>query len=118
VRVTKLSTPVTSSDGDDGKFREDDGTTNGGCDFLCTLDTQTNVTIEITDSDKGLESCALTGTGLFLNGHDLHDLVFEFWEEIIDDLVLLDWEREEVDFLERLDLSVLHKTAKFCDGNP
>ena len=115
---TELGTPVASSDGDDGEFCEDDSTTNCGCDFLRALDTQTNMAIGISDSNEGLESRALTGTGLLLNGHDLHDLVLEFWEEKVDNLVLLDWEREEVDFLHRLDLSILHEAAKFCDGSP
>jgi len=99
VRVTELSSPVTSPDGDDGEFCEDDGTANGSCDFLRALDTQTDMTIGITNSNEGLESSTLTGTGLFLNGHDLHDLVFEFWEKIVDNLILLDWEREKVDLL-------------------
>ena len=118
VGFTELSTPVTSSDRNDGKFCKDDGTSNGGSDFLRALDTQTNMAIEIADSNEGFESCTLTGTCLLLNGHDLHDLVFEFWEEKVDDLELLDWEREEVDFLHGFDLSILHETAKFCDGNP
>ena len=118
VRIPKLGTPVTSSDGDDGEFREGDSTTNCSCDFLCALDTQTNVTIEITDSNEGLESRTLTCAGLLLNRHDLHDLVFEFWEERVDDLVLLNRERKEVDFLQGLDLSVFHEAAKFCDGGP
>ena len=99
VRITELSTPVTSSDGDDGEFCEDDGTTNGSCNFLRALDTQTDMTIEVTDSNEGLESRTLTGTGLLLNGHDLHDLVFEFREKRVNNLILLDWEGEEVDFL-------------------
>ena len=118
MRVTKLSTPVTSSDRNDGKFCEDDGTANGGRHFLRTLDTQTNMAIKIANSHKGLEPCTLTSAGLFLNRHDLHDLIFEFWEEKVDDLIFLDGEREEVDLLERFDLPVLDETAKFRDGNP
>ena len=115
---TKLSAPVTSPDGDNGEFCEDDSTTNGCCDFLRALDTQTDMAIEIANSNECLESRTLSGTGLLLNGHDLHDLVFKFWEEGVDDLVLLDRKREEVDFFHRFDLSILHETAKFCDGNP
>ena len=115
---TELGTPVTSSDGDDGELCEDDGTTDGGCDFLRALDTQTDMTIGISNSNEGLESRTLTGTGLLLNGHDLHDLVLEFWEEKVDDLILLDWEGKEVDFLHRFDLPILHETTKFCDGSP
>ena len=100
VGFTELSTPVTSSDGDDRKFCEDNCATNCSCDFLRALDTQPNMTIGIANSDEGLESCTLTGTSLFLNGHDLHHLVFEFWEEKVDNLKLLHWEREEIDFLQ------------------
>ena len=115
---TELSAPVTSSDGDDGEFCEGDGTTDGCRDFLGALDTQTNMALGISNGNESLESCTLAGTGLLLNGHDLHDLVFEFWEEKVDDLILLDREREEVDFLYCFDLPVLHKAAEFCDGIP
>jgi len=115
---TKLGTPVTSSDWDNGKLGEDDGASDGGCDLLCTLDTESDVTVEVTDCDEGLETGALTGTGLLLDGHDLHDLIFEFGKEEVDDLVLLDWEREEVDLLHRFDFAVFYETAELGDGLP
>jgi len=96
VRLTKVGTPVTSSDGDDGELGDDDGGADGGCDFLGGLDTETNVTLGVTDDDDGLEAGTLTGTGLLLDGLDLHDLVLELGKEEVDDLVLLDGERVEV----------------------
>lgn len=116
--LLKGSTPVTPTDGNDRKLGEDDGAADGGGDFLRALDTETDVTVEVTDGDEGLETGALTGLGLLLDGHNLHDLVLEVREEEVDDLVLLDGEREEVDLLHGLDLSVLHETTEFGDGNP
>ena len=118
MRLTKVSTPVTSSYRDDGELGEDDGATDGGGDFLGALDTETDVTVEVTDGDECLEAGALAGTGLLLDGHDLHDLILELGEEEVDDLVFLDGEREEVDFFHRLDLAILHETAELGDGDP
>lgn len=116
--LTKGGTPVTSADGDDGELGEDDGATDGGGDFLGALDTKTDVTVEVTDGDECLEAGALAGTGLLLDGHDLHDLILELGQEEVDDLELLDGEREEVDLLHGLDLAVLHETTQLGDGNP
>jgi len=118
VGLTKGSTPVTSPDGDNGKFGEDDSASNGSGDFLRALDTKSDVAIEITDSNESLEACSLTGTGLLLDGHDLHDFILQFGEEHVNDLVFLNGEREEVDFFHGLDLAILYETAEFRDGNP
>ena len=69
------------------------------------------IAVEVTDGDESLKAGTLTGTGLLLDGHDLHDLVLELGEEQVDDLVLLDGKREEVDLLDRPDLAVLHETS-------
>lgn len=118
VGFTKSGTPVTSSDGDDGELGEDDSTTDGGRDFLGALDTQTDVAVEVTDGDESLETGALTGTSLLLDGHDLHDFILELGQEVVDDLELLDGEREEVDLFHGLDLSILYETAELGDGDP
>jgi hypothetical protein len=115
---TELGTPVTSSNGDDGELGEDDSASNGGCDFLCTFNTEPDVAVKVTDCDEGLETGTLTGTGLLLDGHDFHDLVLKFWEEKVDDLVLLDWEREEVDLFHGFDFTVFYETTEFGDGLP
>jgi hypothetical protein len=96
VRLTEVVTPVTSSDGDDGELGDDDGSADSGRDFLGGLDTETDVTLRVTDDNDGLEAGTLTGTGLLLDGLDLHDLVLELGQEEVDDLVLLDGERVEV----------------------
>jgi len=96
VGLTEVGTPVTSSDGNDGELGNDDGGTDGGRDFLGGLDTETNVALRVTDDDDGLEAGTLTGTGLLLDGLDLHDLILELGQEEVNDLVLLDGERVEV----------------------
>lgn len=92
VRLTEVGTPVTSSDGDDGELGNDDGGADGGRDFLGGLDTETNVALGVTDDNNGLEAGTLTGTGLLLDGLDLHNLILELGKEEVDDLVLLDGE--------------------------
>jgi len=118
VGFTKSVTPVTTSDGDSRELGNNDSTTNGGSDFLGALDTETKVAVRVTDGNESLETGTLTGTGLLLNGHDLHNLVLELGKEEVDDLVLLDGEGEEVDLLNRLDLAVLDKSANGGNGNP
>lgn len=118
VGLTEVGTPVTPTDRNDGELSEDDGATDGSRDFLRALYTETDVAVEVADRNERLEARALTSTGLLLDGHDLHDLIFELGEEEIDDLVLLDGKREEVDLLHGLDLAVLHETAELSDGDP
>ena len=114
--LTEVGTPVAATDGDDGELGDDDGGADGGGDFLGGLDAETDVAFGVTDDDDAanymsececrcrgmgkdirLETCALTGTGLLLDGLDLHDLILELWQEEVDDLVLLDWQRVQVD---------------------
>jgi hypothetical protein len=71
VRSTQVSTPVTSSDWHNGQLGDDDSGTDGSCDFLRGLDTETDVSLRVTNNHDGLESGTLTGTGLFLNWLDL-----------------------------------------------
>ena len=68
---TKIGTPVTTTDGQDGEFGDDDGGADGGGDFFGGLDAETDVTFAVTDDDDGLESSALTGAGLLLDWLDL-----------------------------------------------
>lgn len=71
VGKTKVGTPVTAADGDDAQLGDDDSGTDGGSDFLGGLDTETDVSVRVTNDDDGLETGALTGTGLLLDGLDL-----------------------------------------------
>jgi hypothetical protein len=71
VGKTKVGTPETTTDGDNAQLGDDDGGTNGSGDFLGGLDTETDVTVRVTNDDNGLESGTLTSTGLLLDGLDL-----------------------------------------------
>lgn len=113
-----MVTPVTSSNGDNRQLGDDDGTSDGGSDFLGDLDTETDVTVKVTDGNEGLESGSLTGRGLLLHGRDGHDFVLQSGQELVDDLVLLDRQREEVDLLHGLDLAVVDQSAELGHGDP
>merc|ERR1712226_62612 len=119
MRTTDFVTPETSSNWNDGQFCQDDGATDGGGHFLGTLYSKTNVTVVISDSNKSLESCTLSSTSLFLNGHNLENFIFQGGsEEKIDNFKFLNGQREEVDFFQALDLSIFDQSAKLGDGNP
>jgi len=118
VRLTESGTPVTPSDGNNGQFGKNYGASDGGSDFLCTLDTKTDMAIKVTNGNKGLETGTLTSTRLLLHGHDLHDLVLEPRDESLDDLVLLDGERVEVDLLDLVEPALLDEAAELGDGDP
>lgn len=147
VRLAKVGAPVASPDGNNAELRNDDGCPNGRCHFLGRLDTEANVAFRVTDDDDGLEPGSLTGSRLLLDGLDLHvwerlsdqdqdtgeaigswpspnaashlhDLVLELGEEEVDDLVLLDGERVQVNFLHALDLASLDEPPKLRDRLP
>lgn len=71
VRLTEVGTPVTTTDGDNGELGDDDGSADGGGNLLGGLDAETDVALRVTNDDNGLETGALTGTGLLLDGLDL-----------------------------------------------
>jgi hypothetical protein len=73
VRLTEVGTPVTSSDGQNAELGDDDGGSDGSSDFFGGLDSETDVALGVTDDDDGLETGALTGTGLLLDRLDLFD---------------------------------------------
>jgi hypothetical protein len=145
VRKTQVCTPVTSSDGQNAQLGDDDGSTDSSCDFLRGLDTETNVSLRITNDNDSLESGTLTGTSLLLDGLDLqlidssvirdskymptilrissraaylHNLILELGQEEVHNLVLLDGQRVQVDLLHRLDLSILDETAELGNWLP
>lgn len=71
MRLTEVGTPVTTTDGHDTELGDDDGGADGSSDFLGRLDSETDVAVAVADDDNGLETCALTGAGLLLDGLDL-----------------------------------------------
>lgn len=139
VRLTEVGAPVTAAHRDDAELGDDDGGADGGRDLLRGLDAETDVALGVANDDDGLETGALTGTGLLLDWLDLfggrnwrsetgyqkesrrahlHNLILELGQEEVDDLVLLDRERVEVDLLHALDLAGLDETAELGDGLP
>jgi hypothetical protein len=116
VRKTQVCTPVTSSDWQNTQLRNDDSSTDSSCDFLGGLDTETNMSLGVTNDNDGLESGTLTGTSLLLDRLNLqeeelsvsansktlvvlrrfpylHNLILQLWQEEIDNLILLDGQR-------------------------
>ena len=83
----------------------------GGHEFSMTHSSD-NIRVELTD--ESLEPGPLTGPGLLLHGHDLQHLA----NEHVDNLVLFDGQRVEVDLLQALDLAVLHQAAQLGHGDP
>ena len=72
MRLTEVGTPITTSDGKDGEFGNDDGSTDGGCDFFGGLDPESDVTLAVANDHDGLESSSLPGTSLLLDWLDLY----------------------------------------------
>jgi len=107
VWVTDHVTPISTAHGNDRELSEDDSTTNGGGYFLGALYSQANVTIMISNDDEGLEASPLTSASLFLHWHDLHNLILQLsflgGVEEVYYLILLDRQREKVNFLKALD---------------
>jgi len=119
VGKTGSTSPVSSSDGNDVELGRSDGTANGRSNFGRTLDSQTNVSRGVSNGNKGLESGALTGRRLLLDGHDLHDLVLELvLQEVINDFGFLDGDGKEEDLFDASDLSLLDQASELGDGDP
>jgi len=117
--LANLVTPVSTTNRDNRELGKNDSTTNSSSNFLAALNAKTDMTVIVTDDNEGFEPGTLSGAGLLLHGHDLHDLVLECAsEEKLHNLVFFDREREEVDVLEGLDFSVLYESAELGDGHP
>merc|ERR1712061_963018 len=119
VGLADLFTPEPTSDGNDGELGQDDGATDSSGHLLGALHTETHVSVVVSNSYESLEPSSLTSSGLLLDGHDLENLVLQSGtDEHVNDLVLFDGERVEIDLLQALDLSILHQTAQLRHGNP
>ena len=119
---TDSGTPVTSSDWDKVELGINETTLNGNLYLLGALDTDTNVTLSVTNGDNGLESGSLSSLGLLLDGQDAHDFVgklsFVVSEESINDWCFLDWDGVSVNFFEGFDVSVLDESTKLGKWSP
>ena len=119
---TDSGTPISSSDWDKVDLGIKKGTLDGNLDLLGALDTDTNVTLSVTDGDNSLESSSLSSLGLLLDGEDAHDLVRELslgvGEESVGNWGFLDWDGVGVNLLEGLDLSVLDESSELGEWGP
>lgn len=75
--VTNFISPVPSSNRNDGQLGKCDSASNSSGHFFGALNTKSHMPIVVTHGNYGLEPCSLTGTGLFLNRHDFHDIVLQ-----------------------------------------
>lgn len=121
VGSSDLGTPMSSSDGNEGEFGQNDGGADGVSDFFRGLNSQSDVSVVVSNDDEGLETGALTGTGLLLNGHDLHHFFFQvilLGVEGINDFIFLDRKRMLIDFLERGNVTGLNEATELGNGSP
>ena len=88
--LSDLVTPIASAHGNNRQLGQDDGASDGSCDFFGALHSKTNVAVEVSDGHESLESGSLTGPGLLLHRHDLQYLILQVGaKEEINDLKLL-----------------------------
>merc|ERR1719481_1823505 len=119
VRASNLVAPEATPDRHDGKLSHDDCAPDGSGNLLGALHTQTHMAIVVANSDKSLESGPLSGPGLLLHRHDLENLILQRRsDEEVDNLVLFDWQGEEVNLLKTLDASVLNQPTQLGDRDP
>lgn len=62
VGESDLVSPVSSTDWDDGELGSNNSSTDGSSDFLRALDSESNVSVVVSDSDESLEAGTLSGT--------------------------------------------------------
>jgi len=119
MRLSNLVTPEASPYRDNGQLGHDDSAPDGSSYLLGALNPEPHVAVVVADGNKGLEPGPLTSPSLLLHRHNLQHFVLQRGpDEEINNLVLLDGQREEVDFLQALDLSILDKSAKLGHRDP
>ena len=69
--LSKVGSPVSATDWDDGELGNDDGGADGGGNLLGGLDAESNVSLRVTDENDGLEAGTLSSAGLLLDWLDL-----------------------------------------------
>jgi len=120
--TTNSRLEVTSSDWDDVLLTVKEGSLDSNLDFLSDLDSNTNVSLSVTDSNNSLESGSLSGLSLLLDGKNAHNLigkfVFSLGNKGINDLCFLDWDGVSIDLFEGLDLVVLNKSSELGEWGP
>merc|ERR1719399_2629039 len=120
MRQADLVTPVAAANRNQVQLGGDDASTNRRCKLLGALVAEADVPVAVADSDVADEAGVLPGARLLLHGHDLHHIVLELLrrEEDVNDLVLLDGKRVQIDVLNRGDLAVLHQSTKLRARSP
>ena len=138
MRLTEVGTPVATTNRHHRELGDDDSSADSSSHFLRRLDSEPDVTFAVSDDHDSLESGTLTGTRLLLHWLDLftqyhqhqprlpprslrvylHNLILQLRQEEVDDLVLLDRQRVQVDLLHTLDLAGLDETSELGDGLP
>merc|ERR1719405_460246 len=113
VRQADLVTPVAAADRDQVQLGSDDASTDRRCNLLGALVAETDVAVAVANGDVAHETGVLTSARLLLDRHDLHHIILELLrrEEDVNDLVLLDRKRVQIDVLDRRDLAILHEAA-------
>ena len=114
-----LGAPIAAADRHEVALGGVDAAEDGERHLLRRLHAEAHVPVVVADGDRADEARALARRRLLLDRGDLHHLVLELvLHEEVDDLVLLDREREEVDLLERLDLARLDEEAELGARHP
>jgi hypothetical protein len=75
VGLNNLVPPIASLHRDDGKLGQNDGLSDGSGNLLGALNTKTNVTIIVPNSDESLEPGPLASLSLLLHWHDFQNLI-------------------------------------------
>jgi len=94
VGETDSVTPISSSNRNNGEFSQNNSSSNSICNFFGAFNSETQMSVGISNNNEGFELGSLTGSSLLLHGHNLHYFVLEAWKEVIHDLVLFDRERK------------------------
>ena len=116
---TDLVSPISLSHWDEVKLGHSDGALDGSLDFLVTFPSKTDVVLLITNNGVGFEASSLTSLSLLLDRFDFHNLLLEdILEEGINNLLLLDGDRESEDVNDVIDEFALHQSSEFGDGFP
>jgi len=116
---TSHTSPVSTTDGGNVELGSGNGSTNGSGNLGGALDSKSQMSSGISNGDKGLETCTLTGRRLLLDGHDFHNLILELvLKEVINNLGLLDGKGKEENLLNGSNLLFLYQASKFGNGNP
>ena len=69
--LTQSSTPVSTTNGQNAKLSDNNGSTNSCSNFLGSFDPKPDVPLRVSNDDNSLESSTLTSTSLLLNRLDL-----------------------------------------------